>query len=502
MRLSLLPIDSRPCTYRFPLQLAALKGVKVTVPPLSTMDDYKTPSIYENISKWIEGQAAVCDEMVVSVEQLLYGGLIASRTMRVSQEESLRRLEQLKCIKQRYPALKIHAFTIIMRTSVSTLSAESQVWWQKVNAYSRSAYLYEITGEERYAQQVQQLRSEIPSMVLQQFLEARKRNHAVNMRCVEMAYEGIISSLLLLQEDSEPFGIHKKEQKALIERIATYGLEDRIHMHNGTDEAACEILARIICQKQKQRIKLAVQWLGEDKDSFTALYEDRPFIVNLQSHLRTTGLTLVDKENDADGVLFIFLPKGIQGDACIHPDQLCDGYSSSEVEAFAVRISGNVEAGIPVALLDLAFANGGDGKLLSALSKRFPVLRLCGYSAWNTASNSLGTLLSQIALSGFCNTLSNQCFTSERLLDDYIYQSRVRPAVEKLLRQKGEDSWNIEDRALAQTLINNQFKECRFILDSIFWGKIPEYTAQLKWNRIFEIEITVQCNFKTGGYHQ
>lgn len=492
MRVSLLPLDSRPCTYMFPVKLSALSGVEINVPPLEIMDNFKEPSDNSKIKDWVKQQASLCDTFVLSIEQFIYGGLIASRSMNISERECIERLELIRNLKKNYPNIEIHAFNVIMRTSISTLSAESKVWWHKINEYSHAIYLFENTGESQYYNKINRLTEEIPPYVLNEFLGARERNHVINMYCIRLLEEGIFSSLILLQEDSSPYGIHKREQKSLKDEIRDLKIEDRVFLHNGTDEAACEILARLISAVQKKRTSVYIQWLGGDKDNFIALYEDVPFQYNLESHLKSTGLVEVKDKKLADCILYIYLPKYKQSDACISNKDMQNGYSDSELETFAKVISEDIREKRAVALLDIAYANGGDGRFLSALTQKFNLLELCGYAAWNTASNSLGTLLAQISLSDCKNTKKNKLFTAERLFDDYIYQSIVRSRVEKKLEGLDQDCWDIADRSLAQKIISNEFELCHPVIAKIYSGDIPKYTAKLMWSRTFEIMIDIQ----------
>lgn len=86
-------------------------------------------------------------------------------------------------------------------------------------------------------------------------------------------------------------------------------------------------------------------------------------------------------------------------------------------------------------LLDIYFAGGGEGCLLRLAAQQGLLLRLAAYAGWNTASNSLGTILGQL-LAGSSSGAGRRLdrFTKERLLDDWIYQAIVRPQWNQELR--------------------------------------------------------------------
>ena len=66
MKICLLPLDSRPCNYRFPQQLANLRGVNLIEPPIDIMDFFKTPSNSRAIADWLKINCSDADVLVVS----------------------------------------------------------------------------------------------------------------------------------------------------------------------------------------------------------------------------------------------------------------------------------------------------------------------------------------------------------------------------------------------------------------------------------------------------
>ncbi len=171
MKLVILPLDSRPCTYDFPIHLARGGGLEPCAPPLELMDWYRCPSDFHKISAWLEEFCAGADALICSMDQLAYGGLLASRSMDTSESEALQRAEFLRRLKQRSPTLDIYLSSVIMRTTVSTLRQEDVVWWEKVAQYSQ---LSAQPGQEA-KRRLAQLEQQIPDRVLQTFLSARRR---------------------------------------------------------------------------------------------------------------------------------------------------------------------------------------------------------------------------------------------------------------------------------------------------------------------------------------
>src|SRR3990167_9131505 len=75
----LLPLDNRPCTSRFPLEIAAIAGFDVVVPPLDLLGDVKKPAALAGLETWLESQLGQVPLLVISLDTWLYGGLVFSR---------------------------------------------------------------------------------------------------------------------------------------------------------------------------------------------------------------------------------------------------------------------------------------------------------------------------------------------------------------------------------------------------------------------------------------
>ena len=460
MRIALLSLDSRPCNRVFPVRLSKVKDVDLVTPPVEILDNFIIAALFKDIEVWVREQAEICEILVLSVDMLIYGGLLASRREVPDIAECKRRLKVINNIKATNPTLRIYAFNVIMRTSISVLDDESRIWWEKINEYSRLTHKVELENISWDKEELAKLTVDIPKEILEGFLKTRRRNHVINNACVDLVWEGVIDQLVLLQEDSHKYGIHRKEQELLNQRIEACMLNTRIQMHNGTDEAGCLLVARAINGYFNNTIAIGFEYLADSRKNFIAKYEDRLFHENLISHAETCGIMLKNSLENIDIALFIHTPKREQCDVCLNEGELQSSYSEKELVGFAQRIADAVYSGKKVGLLDIVYANGGDGRLLYALSKKINLLDLSGYAAWNTASNSLGTILAQLSLYALAEPEKNVKFTAERLLDDYLYQSVVRRKLEKVLKERGLDIWNLKDgKSTADTLLAEYFRK-------------------------------------------
>ena len=479
-----LPLDTRPCTYDFPIELAQIYGAKILYPDRNILANFRDEPNMDKIRSWLVETSDKCNALVVSIEQLVYGGLIQAREAKINADEFDKALNLLRDIKKKHPDMPIYISNVLMRTSTSAFDADSLKWWQKISEYS-NAYYRSMTSKNTDAKlELAKLENEIPKKVLDTFLRSRKLNHELNLKCIQLVSDGIADYLQICQEDSTAEGMQCFEQKELMETIFKNGCANKISMANGTDEAGSEILMRALCS---QGSSAKIVWLGENTN-FTAKYEDRPFVENLNAHMKALN---IKNASDSQNVICIFTPKKEQGDYALNSFEGYQAYTDDEIDNMAQIIYEFIAQGKHIFLLDVESANGGNPIFLTSLAKKIPILNLYGYSAWNTASNSLGTLLAQLFAGNGENSVANKNFTAERIIDDCVYQSTVRIISKTKLESVGANTMNISDVDAARQLVADSFVENADLIRNIFAGSICAFDISLRWPRLFEISIRI-----------
>ena len=81
----LLPLDERPCNFDFPSKI--FNGEKYTIIRPEHLGQKKTPASYEFIRDFLLANIEKADAAVISIDTLLYGGLIPSRFKRTARKE-------------------------------------------------------------------------------------------------------------------------------------------------------------------------------------------------------------------------------------------------------------------------------------------------------------------------------------------------------------------------------------------------------------------------------
>jgi hypothetical protein len=488
--IALVPLDDRPCNVRFPQQIAAIGSDLLVVPDQEFLGRFNTPGEPRQLVRWLDSLPEV-SALIVSIDMLAYGGLVASRKPRVSTAYALERLQSLRVFREQRPDVPIYAFNILMRLAVTMDSDAAVANYYNIMRYARLADEAERFDSDHLRDELNKVRAQIPDDVLDEYLRARARNHEVNTRMIEWLSEDVFDYLLITQEDATEFGLHRQEQERLLARVRELNVEGRMSLHPGADEAALTLLAR----HWNTNVRFRVHTSSDDDMKRIAPFEDRPYAQSLTQHVASMRGALVEENPDFE--LFINAPVGgSQKDEsaesragrlqCLQPfiNELIE-YSTGE------------KSGAHIALCDVAFPNGADNALMTALDAHDVFGHLSALSGWNTAGNTTGTLLAQCAAikrSGGAQTELNRQFVFERLVDDWYYQAQVRTRIERAAREQGLVPHNMgEAGAPVEAQARRELKGFAQLLAKRHFGSVMKNSEiTLPWRRAFEADVRVE----------
>jgi hypothetical protein len=544
----MLPLDDRPVNYDYPRLLARVAGVQVELPPREWLGNPWRGSQHEKLVDWLRQTAPAADAVIIAVDTLAYGGLIPSRSSPDPFEIAVQRLDVLTELKSANPTRSISASSVIQRVSRANSSEEEKPYWAEYGSRMfRLSYLEHKSalGEASSVEIAEReaLKLEIPSELSADYLGIRARNHKINRRMLELVKNGIVDYLLLPQDDTADYGWNIAEARALQMFIRREGLTAQAITYPGADEIGCLMLARCISVDSGFRPRVYPRFSSSSSAAVVTEYEDRPMLELLKAHLAPLGGVVVDQPSEADFQLFINAPALKQGvgelqwAAQFTQDELLTRISAPlkdyaghlfkdeyfqatrremqtprrSPEEFCRAVVDAVQQGKKVAIADVAFVNGSDLILGSQLIQHPEIARLVGYGGWNTAGNTLGTVLAQAAI---YLAAKNQDWTLEqqkahleflflRFIDDYCYQALERsqcmledlpgfgllPTEERL--PDGEIANEIEKK------VSERLEKQANRLEEIFQKSGLVKSARisnlhLPWQRLFEIGFDVK----------
>ena len=141
-----VPLDERACNYYFPQKLAAMtKDMQLLLPAYEDMGYLKTPARTDKIWDWLFANARNCDYAILSVDTLIYGNIINSRTHHLTAAECQKSLDQFRKLKELNPNLKIHAFNLVARVAAYNDAHEDPDYWA---THGRDIPIYSINPPE------------------------------------------------------------------------------------------------------------------------------------------------------------------------------------------------------------------------------------------------------------------------------------------------------------------------------------------------------------------
>ena len=127
-RVVLVPLDSRPPCRQHVVDLGRIAGLDVVTPPAECMDYYSQPGDTKAMQDWLITAVQPGDAVIVSMDQLLYGGLLAAREKQTPEAQQDARLSYLRAFRTAHPGIPIYAQSTAMTSAApSSLTHASSV---------------------------------------------------------------------------------------------------------------------------------------------------------------------------------------------------------------------------------------------------------------------------------------------------------------------------------------------------------------------------------------
>lgn len=519
--LVLVPIDDRPAVGQFAQMIGEVADHRVTMPPPEMLGRFTEPGDTAAIESWLRSQDySKVDALIVSVDMLAFGGLVASRVDRTTYDDAAKRLGFFRWFKTKYPKVPVYAFSVIMRVA-PTATARTRGTHDKLARWAELKDRAPKSKDPALAAELIALSDDLGSAVTESYLAARRRNLRINLAMIDQVREKAIDELIFLQDDAREFGLHRQDQAAIRARLSETGLESRVPIYNGTDEGSASLVSRAVLDKFSRKLRVAVIYSSEKSREIIAPYEDHRLEFTVESQIRAAGGIPVSEYDESDYRLFVNAP----------------GTDDEEFSIFLRKMIKELKETRQIALGDVLFPpphrSGADERIIAALKKEKLFTRFAGYAAWNTAGNALGTAIPHANMRVFFRTKLNDRpdraaraeaahleFLLNRFAGDYLYHDIVRPEVNENLR-RGDSTITyelppdvyervnreVEEKLRARTVafFDEYFKGEKRLL-AIYRGAERTITVNglsrlkihLPWSRTFEVVIEQKLNYTSN----
>lgn len=489
-----VPMDDRPVNLEYVLETAHSAGSRMVTPSSPELAGRDRAGNPDRLWEWVFAQAPVNDTMVLSSDSLVYGGLVPSRTHLLSDAELAERVKRFRELKQRYPSLRLYVFGTVMRTpKMSAGGTEPPYYEQEGPSIFRITVLEDkrevagLSGGE--AAELKNLLEKVPAQYLNDWRIRRAKNFRVNEQLLEMAREGLFSYLLLGRDDSSPLSASHQESRYL-EKKSTDLSAARYLSIPGADNLGMAMVVHAINDMEFRLPFVKVIFAPGAGGTTIPSYEDHPLDQTIPQHIAASGGVKLDWTKNPDLVLAVNTPvDGLTGEA----NQAGNlALPKAAVKEFVRLVRAEMETGRPVAIGDVAFANGSDNSLMAELQKSNLLQLPAAYSGWNTAGNTLGYAVGQGMLAPYMSDKNRKKMLTVRYLDDWAYQANIRGELyEEIVYPAGNDGQYLNE--LTPKLTRAATRKLRRFAAMNLW-EIPEesISAEFPWNRMFEIGIRIQ----------
>ena len=494
MRIALLPLDDRPVNTTMVADIGHIAGATVMLPPITALPRFREPGDPDALGAWLQDAAgAGLDGAVVSLDMLGYGGLVASRTSHDTAAAVLARLALLEQIHAAHPSLPIGALNVFLRASNSDNASEEPDYWSDygVLLHRLGGRVHDAWADSPPGAVPRVEEPLVPTDVRQDFARRRMRNHVVNLAGLELAHNGTVSTLLLTADDTAPRSAGSAEQSLVDYWTALLEPHDAVLIYPGADEVAAVMTTRLLSRHHDVVPTFTVTCVDPGGLERVAPYENTPLAAGVHRQVVAAGGRVV--ESGADVRLVVHAPSPTGGDFYgTVPDRTDPNLVAAIVEAVDAALA----AGERVAVADCRFPNGADPALVEGLRDAGVLLRLDAYGGWNTAGNTVGSVVAAAGAAvvgrrtGTLDTEARQRFLFHRLLEDYGYQSRVRnelldrPDPEALFApgSAGETAAHVRER------LDEVLRELSGSAD-LPWRA---GAVSFPWDRAFEIDLRLE----------
>lgn len=497
MKALFIPLDERPCNFNIPQNIVKTrKDVELVIPPKELLGNKKNAADVKKVWEFVFNNIKDCDYAVISLDMLIYGGLIPSRIHELNFQETKKCIENVKKIKDINSNIKIFGFNCIMR-SPRYNSGEEEPDYYETYGYNlfRRAYLMDkrersgISKEE----EAEFDSIKIPKEVLEDYENRREFNLNVNMQVAELVKGGVIDFLTIPQDDSSEYGYTAIAQRKVVKFVKDNKLDFNVSIYPGADEVGCSLLARALNDYLNRTVKIYPFYASTLGNTIIPLYEDRPMNESLKYHIRVCNAEIVEDYKDADIILAINCPGKKMQESFDQLTNLDLTYTSHRnLQDFVYKIKKYIQSDKKVIICDSAFSNGSDLQLIDFMDRLGILDKITAYAGWNTNCNTLGTTLaSGIYAFDQVSDVERVQNIIYRIVEDALYQAKVRQKVTKeYLPKFGLGIYDFKDK---QNEVEEEIK--KLLLEEYKKLNISKiYNVNLKrvflpWKRMFEVGL-------------
>ena len=487
-----VPQDNRPVDFAYTVRTAEDAGYTVLTPPEKYLSGSNLHGQPDKLMEWVDEHAGKADAMVLSVDSLVYGGLVDSRKHNLTLDTMKARLTKVEALHSKYKNIPIYVFSTVMRSPwAGGKGVEPDYYLQFGSDMYQLASLQAKMDSENLSPQERSdwfaIMRRIPMEYLQDWYNRRHKNMMINCQLIQDAQKGIFTYYSLGHDDNSVNTQSSLESKYL-EMAGANIPKTAFGSFPGADQLGLLLITRANNDFNNYHPKVTVIYPLGGGEKTVPSYDGQAIGKTIAAHVEAIGGTITDSERP-DLVLAVNTPlttsTSESGNFENFPIML------QSTKDFLQQIEKAVEAGIPVSLVDMAFSNGSDNTLVYGLYQDHMMYRLAAYNGWNTASNSVGYGISQGVLAHYMTDNAHRNMLTTQYLDNWAYQANIRDYIYRM-QQKVEAGTVKRYYPTVMSEMQSRTKEQVQRYASTYLDVDPKtVNVTLPWNRLFEVYIDV-----------
>ncbi len=499
-RILMVPLDERPCNYRFP-QIMPKAEYTLEMVPMSMMGLKKRPADRDAIAAWLRRKAGEANILILALDTLVYGGLIPSRLHAEEREALMARVDLVKELRKLNPALKIYAFMTIMRCPrFSNGDEEPEYYWDcgadihKYGILTHRKALGMLTEAERG--ELAAIEARIPRDALADYTARRAVNSDVLCHALTLMEEEIVDGFIVPQDDSAPYGFTAMDQEKVRAFLKERRLELKVPIYPAADDTGMTMLVRAVNETVGTMPKIYVYYASHFGPFVTPSFEDRTIDATIKCQIMAAGCIRVYSLAECDIAVAVNIGAEMIYEGT--PGQMTRAYDVERSLPEYIRfLKYALEEKKLVAVADVAYPTHNDLELMHFLRDEDLLLKIHAYAGWNTSSNTLGTVIceSALLLAGG-DAEGNKYFLLHRYYDDVGYCSHARTWTDIHAVPKYGCTVFALDGERGKCVAEAREEIMRYMRENFpsLANEVEDIDVVSPWNRTFEIDLCLKLS--------
>jgi len=492
-----LPLDERPSNWTFPKEVFNNGNIEIISLPDELKGYKKHGADNKKVSGFVRKNAKVADGLVISLDMLIYGGLIPSRLHYQKTKDLIKVLSLLREIKEENPQIIIFCFSTIMRCPSYNSNDEEHDYYAN---YGRNIYDFGYLQHKQDLGIINDVERKllsnlnIPNEYLNDFVNRRKTNLEVNLEIIDYVQKEIIDFLIIPQDDSGEYGFTAIDQEKIRKKLHNKNLSDKVYLYPGADEIGSVLLARMTNKLNNLRPKIYIKYPGPTCASITPLIEDRFLDITVRYQILAANGIVVSSVTEADAVLYVHAAADKPLTSLV-PTPPTRGVSVllNTVEAFEFLEYVHKVLKKPIMIADVTYDNGSHIECFTKLSLKDMVFDLAAYAGWNTSSNTIGSAVAMgMGYLNFGKINKHFDLLVTRYLEDIAFGGYVRQIIwyEKLPKLTDYSYYDTKEHVgfMSNLIIDEIDSFVRRSMTKLIGHYEIEYLG-LPWKRLYEIDL-------------